>query len=173
MEMRKCPNGHYYDVLVNTSCPYCNGGDANSSDPGATSSRMPAPNWDDEGKTLAKLQTEDGVDPVVGWLVCLTGKEKGRDYRIHADNNFIGRSERMDICIKGDETVSRENQAVLTYDTLKNTFRFSPGDGRSIVRVNKEAVYQTTEIKIYDKLTIGNTELLFVPLCGENFEWEE
>ncbi len=128
---------------------------------------------EDEGKTVAMFSTEQGIDPVVGWFVCLEGKEKGKEYRIHADNNFIGRSRKMDICIEGDETISRENQAILTYDGTDRTFYFSPGEGRSIVRVNKKAILQTTKLSAYDKVTIGKTELLFLPLCGEEFAWEE
>lgn len=127
---------------------------------------------DDDGRTVALIQSDMGIDPVVGWLVCLAGKEKGRDYRIHSDNNYVGRSEKMDICIRGDETISRENQAVITYDTNDNRYYFSPGDGRSIVRVNDKAIFQTVELKAYDRITIGKTELLFMPLCGEKFAWE-
>ena len=27
------------------------------------------------------------------------------------------------------------------------------------------------ELHAYDELTIGKTKLLFVPLCGERFDW--
>jgi len=125
------------------------------------------------GRTVALIQKEMGIDPVVGWLVCVKGKEKGRDFRIHSDNNYIGRSEKMDICIRGDETISRENQAVVTYDAMDKSYFFSPGDGRSIVRVNHKAIFQTTLLQAYDTVSVGNTELLFLPLCGERFEWEK
>lgn len=79
----------------------------------------------------------------------------------------------MDICIRGDETISRENQAVITYDANDKNYYLSPGDGRSIVRVNNKAIFQTVELKAYDRIEIGKTGLLFLPLCGENFEWEK
>lgn len=126
---------------------------------------------DDDGKTVAIIHHDMGIDPVVGWLVCIDGKEKGRDYRIHTDNNFVGRSERMDICIRGDETISRENHAIVSYDSVDKIFYFSPGDGRSIVRLNDKAIFQTAQLQAYDKLVIGKTSFLFIPLCGENFEW--
>ena len=178
MEMRKCERGHYYDASVHGSCPYCNreedaektmamgvtlaGGSTVAQANGtitAAGTTMPGQvplirpmttTGTDEGKTIAMFQTEQGVDPVVGWLICLDGKEKGRDYRIHSDNNFIGRSEKMDICIKSDDTISRENQAVLTYDAGERRYYFSPGDGRSIIRLNGKAIFQTTEFKAYD-----------------------
>lgn len=200
MEMKRCERGHYYDASIHGSCPYCKSSNNDTgktvamvagstmavSDEAAPDS-IPAsiPNMtrpifaavqsagDDEGRTVALIQSDMGIDPVVGWLVCVGGKEKGRDYRIHSDNNYIGRSEKMDICIRGDETISRENQAVITYDTNDNNYYFSPGDGRTIVRVNGKAIFQTVELKAYDRIVIGKTELLFMSLCGENFEWEK
>lgn len=192
MEMRKCPNGHYYDTSVHQSCPYCESAGNNvgatvpMQAPGQDSKTMPLgyqastpvnteaskPIDDDEdGRTVAIIRSELGIDPVVGWLVCEDGKEKGRDYRIHTDNNFIGRGEKMDICIRGDETISRENHAIVSYDSQEKIFYFSPGDGRSIVRLNDKAIFQTMELKAYDRVTIGKTKLLFVPLCGPDFEW--
>ena len=126
---------------------------------------------DDDGRTVAIIHSDLGIDPVVGWLVCVEGKEKGRDYRIHTDNNFIGRSDKMDICIRGDETISRENHAIVSYDSIDKIFYFSPGDGRSIVRLNDKAIFQTVEIKPYDRITVGKTKLVFLPLCGPDFEW--
>ncbi len=49
-----------------------------------------------------------GIDAVVGWLVCVHGRNRGRDYRIRSENNTVGRSENMDICISGDDLISRE-----------------------------------------------------------------
>lgn len=126
---------------------------------------------DDEGRTIAVVHQDMGIDPVVGWLVCIDGKEKGRDFRIHSDNNYIGRSEKMDLCIRGDETISRENHAIISYDSVDKIYFFSPGEGRNIVRHNGKAIFQTVELKAYDRVIVGKTELLFMPLCGSEFEW--
>lgn len=193
MEMRKCERGHYYDASLHAICPYCSrdevaertmavgvtmaGATGAASQPvnqtvaGQGSLMRPADA--DEGKTIAMFRTARGIDPVVGWLICLEGEERGRDYRIHANNNYIGRSEKMDICIKYDDTISRENQAIIAYDSADNRFYFSPGNGRSIIRQNGKSVFQTTELSAYDRITIGNTNLVFLPLCGDGFLWEE
>lgn len=189
MEMKKCERGHYYDASINASCPYCSqmnridrtqaymgeeqdiGRTVAFGTPGAQSG-ADSQNSVKEGRTVAMIKLDQGIDPVVGWLVCIEGTEKGRDYRIHTDNNYIGRSERMDICIRGDETISRENQAIITYDAMGKIFCISPGEGRSIVRVNNKAIFQTVEVKAFDRIMLGKTLLLFLPLCGEDFEWE-
>ena len=109
--------------------------------------------------------------PVVGWLVCIDGPSKGRDYRIHSQNNFIGRSRSMDICIEGDNTISSERSAVLSYDDMNRIFYFAPGQSLNLVRLNGNALMMPMELHAYDELTIGKTKLLFVPLCGERFDW--
>ena len=201
MEMRKCINGHYFDASIHAMCPYCDnknevglGADArpvpaywnqpmqddertlpigysNQGNRNFSSGNSGVNTDDDNDKTVAIIHRDMGVDPVVGWLVCLNNSQKGRDYRIHSDNNYIGRSERMDICIRGDETISRENHAIISYDGRNNIFYFSLGDGRSIVKLNDTPVFSAVELKAYDIITIGNTNLVFIPLCTDKFEW--
>ena len=137
----------------------------------ATALSQNAVNDDDDSRTIAVVHQNMGIDPVVGWLVCVNGKEKGREYRLHSDNKYIGRSEKMDICVRGDETISRENHAVVSYDSIDKIYYFSPGEGRNIVRHNGKAIFQTVELNMYDRVVVGKTELLFMPLCGNDFEW--
>lgn len=111
--------------------------------------------------------------PVTGWLVCIDGPEKGRDYRIHDEYNYIGRESDADICIAGDPTVSRSKHAIIAYDSQERMFFFAPASGASIVRHNGKAVLNNVELKNGDRIQIGKGTYIFVPLCGENFQWEE
>ena len=121
---------------------------------------------DCDGKHRAELE-----QLVTGWLVCVDGPEKGKDYRLHNANNFIGRSSDMDVCISGDLTVSEDKHAVVAYDSLENNFFISPSGGKSIVRLNGKPVLMPQKIKYGDRLQIGRTVFLFVPLCGIRFQW--
>ncbi|MCD8006364.1 MAG: FHA domain-containing protein [Oscillospiraceae bacterium] len=112
------------------------------------------------------------IDPVCGWLVCIDGPEKGTDFRIHAGYNYIGR-EIGDIHISNDLQISREKHAMIAYSARSNTFVFGPSDGRNIVYLNNEEVYNATKIKAYDIIEVGTTKLLFVPLCSEHFSWKQ
>lgn len=109
--------------------------------------------------------------PVVGWLVCIEGPAIGVDYRIHSQYNYIGRGRHMDICISGDNCISTEKAAIIAYDDEEKTFSFGPGLGHNVVRVNGKMLMNATPLKAYDELTVGKTKLLFVPLCGERFDW--
>lgn len=108
-----------------------------------------------------------------GWLVCIDGPEKGKDYRLHNDNNYIGRNTGNDVCIPADATVSASKHCVVTYDREDRMFYVGLSGGASIVRLNGKPVLMTQELKNGDRLKIGQGTFLFVPLCGEHFEWEE
>ena len=109
--------------------------------------------------------------PVVGWLVCTDGVNKGTDYRLHQGRNFIGRSPEMDVCILGDNTVSRSSHAIVVYDPRSNVYLAQPGSSKELFYVNDKLVLNPVELKTMDLLSIGDTKLMFVPLCGEQFHW--
>lgn len=109
--------------------------------------------------------------PVVGWLVCTDGVNKGTDYRLHQGRNFIGRSPEMDVCILGDNTVSRSSHAIVVYDPRSNVYLAQPGSSKELFYVNDKLVLNPIELKAMDLLNIGDTKLMFVPLCGEKFHW--
>lgn len=111
------------------------------------------------------------VRPVTGWLVCIEGVEKGKDYRLHSDINYIGRSKNNDVVFGSDPTVSRERHAMIAYDERSRTFFFAPANGASMIRQNGRPVLTTAELKSGDRVEIGEGTYLFVNLCGENFEW--
>lgn len=117
------------------------------------------------------VQNASAVRPVTGWLVCIKGADKGKDFRLHSDMNYIGRSRNNDVVLASDPTVSRERHAMIAYDPRGKMFFFAPANGSSLVRQNGKPVLSTVELKSGDKIEIGEGTYLFVPLCGEDFEW--
>jgi hypothetical protein len=111
------------------------------------------------------------IDPVTGWLVCFEGPQMGRDYRIMAEKNFIGRAEDMHIQIIGDNKIARRNHAIIAYDPMKRKTLLLPGDSSGLVYLNDEAVYTPTELSAFHVIQLGASKFLFIPLCGEHFEW--
>lgn len=115
----------------------------------------------------------DVTEPVVGWLVSVEGPSRGVDYKIHTGYNYIGR-EVGDIKIEGDQQISRQNHAMLAYVKKEHKFYVGPVAGLNIIEVNGAAVLQSAvEIHNYDIISIGATKLIFVGLCGEEFDWEK
>lgn len=109
--------------------------------------------------------------PVVGWLVCTEGVNKGVDYRLHQGRNFVGRSPEMDVCIQNDNTVSRSSHAIVVYDPRSNVYLAQPGSSKELFYVNDKLVLNPVELQTMDLLSIGDTKLMFIPLCGEKFHW--
>ena len=171
MDLIRCEHGHLYDPGKHSSCPFCGVPDL---DIKKTRPRK----LDDEQeaggpkKTEGALRKKIGIDPVVGWLVCVKGPNRGQDYRIRGERNFIGRSEKMDICIAADNGISRDKHAVITYNPLKNGFKVSPGESNGLIYLNGDDVDTPSPLGALDRIRLGETELVFVPFCGEHFQWE-
>lgn len=109
--------------------------------------------------------------PVAGWLICLTGEEKGKDFRLVSGKNFIGRSTQMDVVLVDDKTIARERHCSVTYDPKGNSFYVS-GENANIVYLNGEVLQSFAKLQEGDEITIGNTTLQFVPYCKGGREWE-
>jgi Inner membrane component of T3SS, cytoplasmic domain len=191
MALKRCENGHYFDPAKHTTCPSCGVQNINfeptrkkeeikvadiSPPAGATApaggGAAAKPRPGDDGKTVSLIHKKAGIDPVVGWLVCVEGADRGRDYRIRSEKNFIGRAESMDVAIRGDETISRENHAVVSFNPKARQFKLHPGDSRGLVYLNGEEVDHPSPLKAGDHIELGQTKLLFVPLCSDSFTWE-
>ncbi|RBW68952.1 FHA domain-containing protein [Bacillus taeanensis] len=180
--MERCSKGHYYEVSKHSSCPHCGINiDLNFErtmtkqqvDFPKTQAKVPSPpSQNDSNKTIGIVRKNLGIDPVVGWLICIEGAQKGRDFRIHSERNFIGRSDKMDIAITGDESISRENHAIVSYSPKKQNFRIYPGDSRGLVYLNDEEVINPEELQPYDVIELGQTKLIFIPFCGKKFQWK-
>lgn len=122
-------------------------------------------------KTISAIGSGLGIDPVVGWLVCIEGAAKGRDYRLTAGRNFIGRGSDMSVSIKGDRSISSDKHAILSYDPVGNCFFVMPGTSTQLFYLNGKVVLETALLKAGDVLKLGNTRLLFVPCCTDSFSW--
>lgn len=187
MTYKECANGHIYDEKLHVQCPYCNGNDTQiifgRSEVGVTVAPMTY-SFDvrdnvrndvgqgDLGKTVGVFEKIVSKEPVVGWFVCIDGADKGKDYRILAKNNTIGRSEKMDICILNDYTISGENYANIFYDAKNNDFHLIPGEQSNNIYIGEQPVYVPIKLNANDIINMGKTKLMFIPLCNDRFKWE-
>lgn len=129
---------------------------------------------EDSNKTVSIFSNSKGIEPPVGWLVCVEGENEGVSYEIHAGKNHIGRSSVMDIVIIGDNKISREKQCVVMYEPVEKLFYILGSESGGMNYLNNKIILEPyVELKAYDRIKMGDTELLFIPLCGENFSWEK
>lgn len=122
-------------------------------------------------KTVAIYNLPNDNDPVVGWLVCIKGEYIGEGFKLKAGRNNIGRTLSNDIALAKETTVSRERHASVIYEPNKMQFFLQPGESSGLTYLNDDLVMTVAELKIYDKLSLGESSFVFVPLCGENFNW--
>lgn len=104
MSLMRCPEGHLFSPRrYGNICPYCNKTVALTKQKSIADD--PEGNYDSSTPYLGDLEV---IDPVTGWLVCIEGASKGRDYKIMTEKNFLGRSETMDIQILGDNHIAKK-----------------------------------------------------------------
>ncbi len=114
-------------------------------------------------------------DPVVGWLVVVGGPGLGAYRPVYEGNNALGRGKDQRIPIDfGDATISSEEQAYIRYDSMDRSFLFVPNLSKTnIVAINDKKPTGAVKLELMDVITMGRTQLAFVPFCGEEFDWSE
>lgn len=202
MAVVRCSQGHYYDDEKFSRCPHCgiftnlkpgagpepgHGGKADCDEKTVALSGQPGLSEDysrtvalesegvvpsDEQKTVGFYAPGKGNDYVTGWLVCVKGVERGRDYRLHHGFNRIGRGYGMSVCIVDDVHISRENHCAIVYDDRSNTFSLVPMGG-NLVYMGGEVITEPITLSAGDVIGIGSSEFEFIAFCREGRVWEK
>ncbi|HEC13515.1 MAG TPA: FHA domain-containing protein [Acidiferrobacteraceae bacterium] len=191
--MVRCPAGlHQYDTDRYSACPKCAPVEVNFDDvePNDRKTRplqrnnpsegitthptVPARGTRDVDETTQILRT-GGREPVTGWLVVIKGEGKGASLPIRHGVNSIGRdpSETLSLNFNsvGDAEIARKEQARLTFDPKGKLFYLQHGTGKNLTYLNDKPVLELAQLAAYDQITMGNTTLVFVPFCGNQFSW--
>jgi hypothetical protein len=125
-----------------------------------------------------KQKIEHGVferDPVVGFLIVVGGPGIGSYRPIYEGNNTVGRSRENRIPLDfGDDAISNEAQAYLRYDSSDRSFLFVPNLAKTnVVSVNDKRPAGPVPLQSMDVITLGRTQVAFLPFCGSDFDWSE
>ena len=191
MGVQRCVNGHFFDSDKFPECPHCTNepstntrqqlneektmyGPSNPETAAVKRSQVRidmggAASGQQDEKTVGVFQTQKGYDPVVGWLVCLEGSEKGRDYRLHTGRNFIGRSLKSDIALTDDEQVCRDEHCSIVFEPKKCIYAIVRGNGELLV--NGESLGGSLPITGDEIIEIGASRFTFIPYCMEGRSW--
>jgi hypothetical protein len=187
--MTQCNAGHFFDEQQHSACPYCtmpidipppgrtvpvktgppDAGDNPGRPAGPAAPTMPM--RPAAGATVRLVQEKLGIDPVVGWLVCVEGADRGRDFRLRSEKNFIGRDSSMQVNLS-DDTVSRSKHAAVAFEPEKREFWLIPGESTGLVYLNDEVVHAPTRMKDRDVARVGKSRLKLVTFVGDAFHWE-
>lgn len=116
--------------------------------------------------------TRKNNGPVVGWLVAIKGPHIGQSFELFPKKNFIGRNDSLIVNLYNDKTVSRTAPLSVIFNRHNNKFMAMSGNSDQTAYINDDLLLQPIELKENDRIDIGNTRLLFVPLLknGESVE---
>ncbi len=126
----------------------------------------------DDVKTITIYATEQGEEPVTGWLVGVRGEYRGNSFNLKAGVNVISRDAGAYVCLKKDVQVSRGKHASIIYEPKKKVFYLGEGEN-TMTYCNDELVCGKQTLKPYDSIEIGGGSYLFIPFCGEQFDWDK
>lgn len=121
-------------------------------------------------------QVDAMADPISGWLVVVDGPGQGNFLKLGYGQNGIGRSESERVSLDfGDDQISRNSHATVTYDPRGKQFYLQPGSGKNLTYLQGEntPILAPTVLQPFSHILLGNTTLRFVPFCGEDFSWDE
>ena len=160
MPLGECANRHMYNKDKHgDTCPICGLVSKKSKEDGLTA------------EEIAKMLELPKEEYVCAWLVCIDGVNKGRSYPVHPEKTFVGSGDDMDIQILGDDKVDRYRHAVIVYDGKKREFVLLPGESASLTYLEGVAVYAPKVLSSHARIEIGESKFIFLPFCGEQYDW--
>ena len=196
MADKRCENGHFIDESWDL-CPYCpaeNGGEeipvvrptrvAAAEAPRrptavpppspATASRSALVEAPPMERTIAAQKLDPTASPkryVVGWLVGLNGTARGESYPVRIGRNILGRDRRSDIVVNDDQASS--HHADLVFRPEERRFILMDHNSTNGTYVNESEIEPRRDLAVQDIVRIGSHRFLFMPLCKEDFFWDE
>jgi hypothetical protein len=190
---KRCSNGHLIDATWDI-CPYCPPDRAadvavvrparhpvSPPKPAAPQSRSEAasaaavapPPPIERTSAVPKLDASGVAEKryVVGWLVSLNGPARGDSFDIRLGRNVIGREPKADVRVT-DEQASAHH-ADLVYRPEERRFILMDHNSTNGTFVNDEEIEPRCDLLRGDVIRIGSQKLMFIPLVGEDFDWNE
>jgi pSer/pThr/pTyr-binding forkhead associated (FHA) protein len=115
------------------------------------------------GEALDDISTQlirDKSNQIVGKLTVVEGAGSGKSVNIYTGTNQIGRGDDMRVQINfGDDTISRQQHAVITFDAKNLEVRIYDGGKPGGLWVNGSRVTADQAVKFGDLVKLGETTL--------------
>lgn len=126
-----------------------------------------------EAVTHRQRSQQNGVcyQPV-GWLICIEGPDFGKSFPLYDGKNTIGRLETMDVVLKNDIAVSRNEHAWIEYREEDRSFIIGLGENRKMVYINDDLVMRPKQVMKNDEIYLGDSILMLIPCCDDMFSWD-
>jgi hypothetical protein len=142
--------------------------------PGGTSPSLLAVPAAPAERTVAASRQDlaaGGKRYVVGWLVGLSGSDRGESYAVRLGRNVIGRDRRSDIVVNDDQASSHHADLVFRPDEKR--FILMDHNSTNGTYVNEAEIEPRRDLAEKDVIRIGSHRFLFTPLCHDGFHWDD
>ncbi len=199
MELKECGHGHIYDASLYYSCPYCasrnrainfeqyagtgvgNSTPVKRNEPDEIGKTVPVYNVfkkeekespRDTAPMEEKPEEQEQTDPVAGWLVCISGGNRGKNYCLFEKNNYLNITSAKGMRVETENNISSD-QVRIIYDGKHQDFYLFPAPAGLITPyLNDEIVDMPKRLSAYDRIELDTTKYVFVPFCSRNFSWD-
>lgn len=124
-------------------------------------------------RARSRLDLEKEPMPI-GSVVIVDGPGRGSAYFLTRPMSRLGRGDGQDVQLAfGDGCISRNGHAVILYDRDSNSFALAHGGNANPTTLNGAIVRDMAPLKSGDRIGIGETTLMFTPICGDAFAWDD
>ncbi|MDM8543159.1 FHA domain-containing protein [Desulfococcaceae bacterium HSG9] len=127
-----------------------------------------------DDKIVSVQPIDFAANPIVGWLVVISGPGQGKAIELGYGMNEIGRSPEVRVSLNfGDDEISRKRHAMLTYDPKGRKFYIQHGGGANLTYLDDTPLLDIRMLTGGETIELGKTVLKFVALCGADFDWQD
>jgi len=113
-----------------------------------------------------------GDDAPVAVLLVISGPGTGRLLAVGHGINRLGRQAEERVSLPfGDERISRRDHARIVFDEIGQRFFLQQGEGSALTWLDGEPVLEPQPLSDGARIRLGDSELLFRPLIGADFQW--
>lgn len=166
MAICRCKKGHFYDNAKFFQCPICLSEQKEDGLPGSWQEDQTLDFSDgDDTVAIDLLQEDRKANPVVGWLVCVRGEERGRDWRLSSGRNNLGTIYPADVLLGSQCSVLDSRLCSVVYDDKHKEFLLVPGRG-TLVFLNNCLLVEPTHLQDGDEISVGEYVLCFQSFRG-------
>lgn len=173
MKLTKCEQNHFFDADKFLSCPHCANQQAGISDDHLMGQ--------EQAHVITAIPSTQNISSyhqvssrkTTGWLVCINGSMVGESFVLREGENHIGRAGNMDVPLVYEPSVSKENHAIISYDSEENCFLLISTSKENRTLCNNKPLKNKRKLKKHDIITLGNCLFMFIPFCSTSFSWEK
>jgi len=153
-----CPKGHQMEDSWEI-CPTCQTTGYQVAGAGGATAKTrleSAPPGEPLGGRRTVLISEKHKPPVVGWLVAMSGEQKGEDFKLHDGKNIVGSGPGSQVTLR-DTTISGEHASLRCEE---GKFTLTDLDSSNGTYINEKKVARE-ELKDNDVIRFGEVTMKF------------